>query len=108
MYLKVAIHHLACTHSDHCPVLLKMDDHGLSSFCRPFRFQPMWMSHPLFPKVVADLWTEDGPLKLTSSQLMSRFGIEKSLEISSKEKKELRLDLEEFKLELLKGRIVIS
>ena len=65
MYLKVAIHHLACTHSDHCPVLLKMDDHYLSSFCRPFRFQPMWMSHPLFPKAVADSWTEDGPLKLT-------------------------------------------
>ena len=65
MYPEVAIHHLARTHSNHCPVLLKMDDHCLSSFCRPFRFQPMWMSHPLFPKVVVDFWTEDGPLKLT-------------------------------------------
>ena len=24
----------------------------------------MWMSHPLFPKVVNDSWIEDGPLKI--------------------------------------------
>ena len=39
---------------------------------------------------------------------MLRFEIEKSLEISSKEKKELRLNLEEFKLDLLRDRVGIS
>ncbi|XP_030934127.1 uncharacterized protein LOC115959733 [Quercus lobata] len=63
LHPEATIHHLACTHSDHCPVLLKLDDHGLSNLCRHFRFQPMWMSHPLFSEVVTDSWTEDGPLK---------------------------------------------
>ena len=64
LYPEASIHHLARTHSDHYPVLLKMDDHGPSSFSKPFRFQPKWMSYPLFPKVVADSWTVDGPQKL--------------------------------------------
>ncbi|XP_065630930.1 uncharacterized protein LOC112006522 [Quercus suber] len=64
LHPEAAVHHLARTHSDHCPVLLKLDDHGPSNLCRPFRFQPMWMSHPLFPNVVKDSWTEDGSLKL--------------------------------------------
>ena len=64
LYPEASIHQLASTHFDHCPVLLKMDDHGPSSFSRPFRFQPKWMSHPLFPEVVADSWTVDGPQKL--------------------------------------------
>lgn len=38
LYSEVAIHHLAHTHSDHCPVLLKLDDHGPSNLCRPFQF----------------------------------------------------------------------
>ena len=105
MYLEAEIHHLACTHSDHCPVLLKMDDHCLSSFCRPFRFQPMWMSHPLFPKVVADFWTEDGPLKLTVEKFTTDVKIWNREVFGDifQRKKKLRLDLEEFKLELLKG-----
>lgn len=64
MYPEATIHHLAYTHSDHCPVLLKIDDHGPSNLCRPFRLQPMWMSHPLFPIVLTNSWIEDGPLKL--------------------------------------------
>ena len=63
LHPEAAIHHLARTHSDHCPLLLKLDDHGPSNLCRPFRFQPIWMSHPLFPKVVTNSWTKDGPLK---------------------------------------------
>ena len=39
---------------------------------------------------------------------MSRFGIEKCLKISFKGKKELRLDIEEFKLELLMSQIITS
>ena len=54
LYLEASIHHLTRTHSDHCPVLLKLVDHGPSCLRRPFRFQPMWMSHPMFPEVVTD------------------------------------------------------
>lgn len=107
MYPKVAIHHLACAHFDHCPVLLKMDDHGPSSLCKPFWFQPMWISHLLFPKVVNDSWTKDGPLKINVEKFTT------DLKIWNREvfgdifqrgkKKPLRLDLEEFKQELLKG-----
>ena len=64
LYPEASIHHLTRTHFDHCPVLLKLVEHGLSCFSRPFRFQPMWMSHPLFSEVVADSWSVDGPLKL--------------------------------------------
>ncbi|XP_075659168.1 uncharacterized protein LOC142629059 [Castanea sativa] len=64
MYLEAAIHHLVRTHSDHCPVLLKMDNNGLSNLSRSFRFQPMWMSHPLFSDFVADSCMDDGPLNL--------------------------------------------
>ena len=54
LYPEAAIHHLARTHSDHCPVLLKLDNTPASKLTRPFRFQPMWMSHPLFPGIVRD------------------------------------------------------
>ena len=106
MYPEAAIHHLAHTHSNHYPVLLKMDDHGPSSLCRPFLFQPMWMSHPLFLEVVADSWTEEGPLKLN----VEKFTVDVKFwrYLPKKKKKELRLDSKEFKLELLKGQIVIS
>ena len=42
---------------------------------RPFRFQPMWMSHPLFPEVVADSWRVDGPLKLNVEKFTAKVKI---------------------------------
>nr|XP_023912507.1 uncharacterized protein LOC112024102 [Quercus suber] len=63
LYPEAAIHHLARTHSDHCPLLLKYDNAPMIRLTRPFRFQPMWMSHPLFPKVVSDAWEDDRILK---------------------------------------------
>lgn len=63
LYPEIAIHHLARIHSDHCLLLLKLDNSS-STWCpRPFLFQPMWMSHPLFPNVVTDAWTEKYTLK---------------------------------------------
>lgn len=38
MHPEAAIYHLARTHSNHYPVLLKMDDHGPSCLCKPFWF----------------------------------------------------------------------
>ena len=63
LYPEAAVHHLARTHSDHCPVLLNLDTPPPSYLSRPFRFQPVWMSHPLFPKVVSDSWEQDKALK---------------------------------------------
>ena len=63
LYPEAAIHHLAHTHSDHCLVLLRCDNPPVTRRIRPFRFQPMWMSHPLFSKVVRDAWLDDLVLK---------------------------------------------
>lgn len=63
MYPEATIHHLARTHSDHFLVLLRCDNPLLTRRTRPFRFQPMWMSHPLFSKVVSDAWLDDMVLK---------------------------------------------
>jgi len=71
MYLEAAIHHFARTHSDHYPVLLKLEDHGPSNLSRPFHFQPMWMSHPLFPCVVTNSWIENDPLKLNVEKFIA-------------------------------------
>ncbi|XP_030924616.1 uncharacterized protein LOC115951580 [Quercus lobata] len=63
IYPEAAVHHLACIHSDHCPVLLSLDNSPTSKFHRPFCFQSVWMSHPLFPKVVDDSWVIDRAFK---------------------------------------------
>ena len=57
------IHDLARTHSDHYPVLLKFENAPASKLTRPFRFQPMWMSHPLFLGILRDSWADDLHLK---------------------------------------------
>ena len=39
------------------PVLLSLwTDYG-NQQPRPFRFQPMWFSHPIFPGLVSEVWT---------------------------------------------------
>ena len=63
LYPEASVHHLARTHSDHCPVLLRLDAPYGVRLPRPFRFQPMWLSHPAFPDFVSDTWAEDLSLK---------------------------------------------
>ena len=46
--------HLARVNSDHCPLLLKLCPNLVSSANRPFRFQPMWLSHNDFPAIVRE------------------------------------------------------
>ena len=41
LYPEASVNHLACTHSDHCPVLLCLDAPSGTRLIRPFRFQPM-------------------------------------------------------------------
>ena len=38
LYPEAVIHDLACTHSDHCLVLLKFENAPASKLTRPFRF----------------------------------------------------------------------
>ena len=63
LYPEAAINDLARTHSDHCLVLLKFENAPASKLTRPFRFQPMWMSHPLFSGILRDSWADDLHLK---------------------------------------------
>ncbi|XP_075654120.1 uncharacterized protein LOC142624437 [Castanea sativa] len=53
--------------SDHCLVKLCMDNNQNSQFPRPFKFQPMWLSHPSFPGVVSDAWSRQNSLKQAQS-----------------------------------------
>ena len=49
--------HLARVNSDHCPLLLNLCPNLASSKNRPFRFQPMWLSHNDFPAIVRESWS---------------------------------------------------
>lgn len=47
--------HLTRTHSDHCPILVSLDQHAYSgSF--PFRCKEAWLSHPNFDAFFVDNW----------------------------------------------------
>ena len=50
--------HLTRIHSDHCPILLLFENSPEIHLPRPFRFQPVWMSHPLFGKLLLDNWKD--------------------------------------------------
>jgi hypothetical protein len=56
IFPEAQIHHLARINSDHCPLLLKLDPPPPSSTDRPFRFQPCWLNHPDFPRIVKEAW----------------------------------------------------
>nr|XP_023927086.1 uncharacterized protein LOC112038505 [Quercus suber] len=67
LYPEVAVFHLEKIQSDHCPVKLCMDNNQNILFPRPFRFQPMWLSHPSFPGVVRDAWSSQASLMQAQS-----------------------------------------
>ena len=54
LYPETCVKHLERAHSDHCPIILSLRNYTRYQLPRPFRFQPMWLSHPTFPKVVRD------------------------------------------------------
>ena len=53
---EATITHLTRVNSDHCPLLLSFSSNVSNASCRPFRFQPMWMSHNDFPAIVRESW----------------------------------------------------
>lgn len=69
---EAVVHHLGNTHSDHCPVKLCFEKFGGIRFPRPFRFQPMWLSHPNFPDVVRDAWSNPSSLQQAVSNFASK------------------------------------
>ncbi|XP_030970777.1 uncharacterized protein LOC115991179 [Quercus lobata] len=56
LYPEANVTHLARINSDHCPLLLNLYPFLGSNVDRPFRFQPIWLSHSDFPVVVRDAW----------------------------------------------------
>ena len=58
LFKEANVTHLAQVNSDHCPLLLNLSPPLPSCSERPFRFQPMWMSHWDFPRVVNDAWED--------------------------------------------------
>ena len=52
LFPEANVTHLAQVNSDHCPLLLNLSPLPPLSSNRPCRFQPMWMTHHDFPRVV--------------------------------------------------------
>ena len=65
LYPDASVQHLKRAHSDHCPVLLGLDKNHDVKLSQPFRFQPIWLSHPTFPSIVREAWS--GPIGLSSA-----------------------------------------
>ena len=53
---KANVTHLARVSSDHYPLLLNLCPNLTNTSNRPFRFQPMWLSHNDFPAIVRESW----------------------------------------------------
>lgn len=54
LYPEALIQHLAHTHSNQYPILLSLDSLPTYWLTTPFKFQPIWMSCPLFFELVED------------------------------------------------------
>ena len=52
-YPEASVTHLTRVHSNHCPILLCLDKTPHFRLTKPFRFQLVWMSHPLFASVLS-------------------------------------------------------
>ena len=72
LFPEAAVFHLEMTELDHCPVKLCMDNNRTVQFPKPFRFQPMWLSHPSFPGVVRDAWSSQPTLMQAQSSFTAK------------------------------------
>ena len=63
VYPEASVHHLTRINSDHWPVLLCLDTPPRLPLVRPFIFQPVWLSHPLFPGLVQEVWESNASLE---------------------------------------------
>lgn len=69
LFPEVSVIHLERGDSNHCPVKLLLDRSHGRRLPRPFRFQPIWLSHSSFLDIVRDAWTNSSSL----SHAISRF-----------------------------------
>ena len=53
---KAIVKHLARINSNHCPLLLALDNPPIRIGERPFWFRPIWLGHESFPPIVRDAW----------------------------------------------------
>ncbi|XP_019248757.1 PREDICTED: uncharacterized protein LOC109228028 [Nicotiana attenuata] len=51
-YPEAFVMHLPRTHSDHCPLKINLVGSPNNYLPRPFKFEPMWASHPSFPNII--------------------------------------------------------
>ena len=63
IFPEASVLHLERLHSDHCPIKVLFENNREFRPPRPFRFQPMWLSHPLFPNVVKEAWHNPSSLQ---------------------------------------------
>ena len=63
IFPKAAVLHLERLYSDHCPIKVLFENSREFRPPRPFRFQRMWLSHPLFPNVVKEAWHNPSSLQ---------------------------------------------
>lgn len=71
-YPEANVRHLERSHSDHCPIVLSLHHNQGNSFPRPFRFQPMWLSHPDFPDLVKEAWARPSNLPSAVTSFTAR------------------------------------
>ena len=63
IFPEAAVLHLQKLHLDHCPIKVRFENNREFRPSRPFRFQPMWVSHPLFSNVVKEAWHNPSSLQ---------------------------------------------
>lgn len=62
--------HLQHAHSDHCPLLLQLEDETeVRGQERPFRFHASWMLHGDFKDLAEKEWRCEGNLQKTLKRL---------------------------------------
>ncbi|XP_019239455.1 PREDICTED: uncharacterized protein LOC109219450 [Nicotiana attenuata] len=61
-YPEANITHLPRTQSHHCPMLVSLSNASPSPINKPFRFESMWCSHPMFQSLVRDSFSPNSTL----------------------------------------------
>ena len=99
LYPEAHVTHLERSHSNHSLIVLSLYTDQEVRFPRPFRYQPIWLSHLNFPNLVRDAWSGTPYFLMPFDPLPPKpiYGIETSLEIFSIESKEPMQDSRECK-----------
>ena len=53
------VHHLPRTKSDHCPILVQIEERNRMRFNKPFQFHMAWLTHEGFSDMVIQNWLAD-------------------------------------------------